>query len=52
MAGIRIALENKADREDVTDAIERLTHALERLHGVELTDEAGPAGGHDAADGD
>jgi uncharacterized membrane protein len=36
MAGIRIALENKADREDITDAIDRLTHALERVHGVEL----------------
>jgi uncharacterized membrane protein len=39
MAGIRLALENKADREDVTDAIDRLTHALERLHGVELEEE-------------
>jgi uncharacterized membrane protein len=37
MAGIRLALEHKADREDVTEAIDRLTHALERLHGVELS---------------
>jgi len=36
MAGIRLSLEHKADREDLTDAIDRLTHALERLHGVEL----------------
>ena len=43
MAGIRIALEQKANREDVTDAVDRLTHALERLHGVEL----GPESGHD-----
>jgi uncharacterized membrane protein len=39
MAGIRLALENKADREDVSDAVDRLTHALERLHGVELEHE-------------
>ncbi|MDQ6805202.1 MAG: DUF1003 domain-containing protein [Actinomycetota bacterium] len=43
MAGIRLALENKADREDVTDAIDRLTHALERLHGVELEQESSSA---------
>ena len=36
MAGIRLALEYKADREDVTDAIDRLTHTLERLHGIDL----------------
>lgn len=40
MAGIRLALEHKADREDVTDAIDRLTHVLERIHGVELGAEA------------
>ena len=34
IAGIRLALDNKADREDIADAVERLTHALERLHGV------------------
>jgi uncharacterized membrane protein len=46
MAGIRIALENKADREDVVDAVDRLTHALERLHDVELDHEdASPASG-------
>jgi uncharacterized membrane protein len=43
MAGIRLALEHKADRDDVTDAIDRLTHALERLHGVELDDESSSA---------
>ncbi|MEA2196514.1 MAG: hypothetical protein QOJ25_565, partial [Solirubrobacteraceae bacterium] len=41
MAGIRLALENKADREDITDAIDRLTHALERLHEVELEPDPG-----------
>jgi uncharacterized membrane protein len=49
MAGIRLALEHKADRDDVTDAIDRLTHALERLHAIELDRESGstarPAGG-------
>jgi uncharacterized membrane protein len=40
MAGIRLALEHKADREDVTDAIDRLTHTLEQLHGVELDRES------------
>jgi uncharacterized membrane protein len=39
MAGIRLALEHKADREDVIDAVERLTHALERIHGIELDHE-------------
>ena len=34
IAGIRIALERKADREDVVEAIERLTRALEREHGL------------------
>jgi uncharacterized membrane protein len=34
IAGIRFALERKADREDVVDAIERLTRALERDHGL------------------
>jgi uncharacterized membrane protein len=40
MAGIRLALEHKADREDVIDAVERLTHALERIHGIELDHES------------
>ena len=40
MAGIRLALEHKADRDDLTDAIDRLTHTLERLHGVELDRES------------
>jgi len=34
MAGIRLALERKADREDVTEAIDRLTRALERTHNL------------------
>jgi uncharacterized membrane protein len=41
MAAIRIALEQKADRDDLTEPLERLTTALERIHGVELSTEAG-----------
>ena len=31
IAGIRLALEHKADREDVVEAVDRLTSAVERL---------------------
>jgi uncharacterized membrane protein len=34
MAGIRLSLERKADREDVTDALDRLTRAIERSYGL------------------
>jgi uncharacterized membrane protein len=34
IAGIRLVLERKADREDVTDAIDRLTRAIENSYGV------------------
>jgi uncharacterized membrane protein len=34
MAGIRIALERKADREDVTEALDRLTRAIEQSYGL------------------
>jgi uncharacterized membrane protein len=36
ITGIRLALESKADREDVVEAVDRLTHALERVPGLEL----------------
>jgi uncharacterized membrane protein len=36
IAGIRLTLEHKADREDITEALDRLTHALEQASGVEL----------------
>jgi uncharacterized membrane protein len=36
ITGIRLALEHKADREDVTEAIDRLTRALERVPALEL----------------
>jgi len=36
MAAIRLSLERKADRDDVVDAMNRLSEALERLHGGEV----------------
>ncbi|HEY4828714.1 MAG TPA: DUF1003 domain-containing protein [Solirubrobacteraceae bacterium] len=36
IAGIRLALERKADREDVVDAIERLTRAIEQESGLAI----------------
>jgi uncharacterized membrane protein len=34
MAGIRLALDRKADREDVTDALDRLTRAIDQTYGL------------------
>ncbi len=34
IAGVRLSLERKADREDVTDALDRLTRAIERSYGL------------------
>jgi uncharacterized membrane protein len=34
IAGVRLALDRKADREDVTDAIDRLTRAIEQSYGL------------------
>jgi len=34
MAGIRLALERKADREDVSEPLERLTRAIEQNYGL------------------
>jgi uncharacterized membrane protein len=39
MAAIRLALEHKADRDDLAEPLERLTQALERIHGVTLSDD-------------
>ena len=39
MAAIRIALEHKADRDDLHEPLERLTQTLERIHGVSLSDD-------------
>jgi uncharacterized membrane protein len=38
LAGLRLMLEQKADRDDVTEPIERLTRALEQLSGVVVTE--------------
>ena len=40
MAGIRLALDRKADRDDVVDALDRLTRALEQNHGLPEPDYA------------
>ena len=37
ITGIRLTLEHKADRDDVTEALDRLTHALERLPALEIS---------------
>jgi uncharacterized membrane protein len=34
IAGVRITLEHKADREDVTEALDRLTRTIEQSYGV------------------
>jgi uncharacterized membrane protein len=39
LAAVRIALEQKADREDLIAPLEQLTHAIERLQGVSLVDD-------------
>lgn len=36
VTGIRLTLEHKANRDDVTEALDRLTHALENVSGLEL----------------
>jgi uncharacterized membrane protein len=43
MAGIRLALERKADREDVTDSLDRLTRAIEQTYGLVQTPDADSA---------
>jgi uncharacterized membrane protein len=47
IAGIRLTLERKADREDVTDALDRLTHAIEQTYGLTRSE----YGGESDADG-
>ena len=46
IAGVRLALERKADREDVTEALDRLTRAIERSYGLVEA----PASGHGDAE--
>jgi uncharacterized membrane protein len=44
IAAIRIALEHKADRDDLAEPIERLTRTLEQIHGIDLSEEPERAG--------
>jgi uncharacterized membrane protein len=39
IASLRLALEQKAERDDIIVPLERLTERLEALHGISLTDE-------------
>jgi uncharacterized membrane protein len=45
IAGIRLALERKPDRDDVTDAIDRLARAIEQNHGPVESSYAGSTSG-------
>jgi len=45
IAGVRLALERKADREDVTEAIDRLTRVLERTYGEGVAEQRPERGG-------
>ena len=45
IAGIRLALERKPDRDDVTEAIEKLTRAIEETYSSTTPSYAGGAGG-------
>ncbi len=52
IAGIRLVLESKPDRDDVTEAIERLTHAIEQNYGAAAPSYAGGALGEDEIEED
>ena len=40
IAAVRLAVEQKADREDIVEPLERLTQSIERLHSFETEAEA------------
>jgi uncharacterized membrane protein len=40
IAAVRLAVEQKADREDIVEPLERLTQSIERLHSFEVQAEA------------
>ena len=42
IAAVRLAVEQKADREDIVEPLERLTQSIERLHSLELESEPEP----------
>jgi uncharacterized membrane protein len=48
IAGVRLALERKPDRDDVTEALERLTRAIEQTNGGATPSYAGGSRGESA----
>jgi uncharacterized membrane protein len=44
IAAVRLAVDQKGDRDEVLEALERLTQAVERLHPAEIFDEDESAG--------
>ena len=42
IAAVRLAVEQKADREDIVAPLERLTQSIERLQSLEPETETGP----------
>jgi uncharacterized membrane protein len=40
LAAVRLSLQQKAERDDVVEPLERLTRAIERLHGISLSDDS------------
>jgi uncharacterized membrane protein len=48
LAAVRLMLEQKADRDDISLPLARLTETLERIHGLALTDEDEPDGDYSA----
>jgi uncharacterized membrane protein len=50
LAAVRLALEQKPDRDDIVEPLERLTRALEALHGVSLGQALDPGGLYQASD--
>lgn len=45
IAGVRLVLERKADRDDLVEAIDRLTQALEQNHGLVPAPDPAPGSG-------
>jgi uncharacterized membrane protein len=41
LAALRLSLERKAEREDLIAPLDRLTAAIEQIHGIELDDDTG-----------
>jgi uncharacterized membrane protein len=52
LAGVRLSLEQKPDRDDIVEPLERLSRALEQLHGISLQDAVEAGTGLHSASGD